>query len=58
MQIKPENAPKNDPLRGSIQPSGLRAEQNRTFLTEKLQPEKSVFALGAFRHNVATKEQV
>ena len=58
MQIKVENQPQQDPLKGAIQLSGLRAEQNRTFLTEKQQPQKGVFTIGAFRHNVTFKEQV
>ncbi len=35
---------------------GLRAEENRTFLTDKKQPEKSIFNYGHVRHNVHSKE--
>lgn len=35
----------------------LRQEANRTYLAEKEQPQKSIFSLGAFRHNVAFADQ-
>ena len=43
----------------SVVPSttNLRAEQKRTFLVDKTQPEKSIWSIGAVRHNVHTSEQ-
>ena len=35
----------------------LRKENNRTYLAENDQPQKSIFSLGAFRHNVAFADQ-
>ncbi|CDW91057.1 UNKNOWN [Stylonychia lemnae] len=57
MKIDYSNSPYSDPLKGTIQKNGVRQENYRTFLTEKEQPQKSVFSIGGFRHNVATKEQ-
>ena len=51
--------PKNssDPMQ-RVQPSGmnLRGETNRTFLIDRKQPDKSIWAFGDFRHNVHSKE--
>lgn len=51
--------PKNqtDFMKGTCQ-GGLRQENNRTFLTDKEQPKKSIFSIGNFRHNVPFKDQV
>jgi hypothetical protein len=42
---------KEDPLHATTF-GILKKEANRTFLAEKDQPKKSIFSLGAFRHNV------
>ena len=57
MKIDYSQAPQKDPLRATVQLNGLRAENNRTILTDKDQPQKSVFQIGAFRHNVTFKHQ-
>jgi hypothetical protein len=46
--------PKDDTFKQTVF-GNLRAETKRTFLTDKEQPKRSVFAMGGFnRHNVAT----
>ena len=55
MQIATDKSvvPKEDTFKQTTF-GNLRAETNRTFLTDKEQPKRSVFALGGFnRHNVA-----
>lgn len=53
--IPQEAIPTSDPLHGTS--FGLiKKEANRTFLAEKEQPKKSVFCVGAFRHNVPFAE--
>ena len=49
--------PDSDPLMPKgVQPGVVRDEANRTFLVEKDQPKRSIFNLGAFRHNVHSTE--
>ena len=49
--------PGPDPLCADSVKHGVRAESNRTFLVEKSQPQRSIFNLGSFRHNVHSVEQ-
>ena len=50
--------PKNtsDPMKATTEKGGLREENNRTFLCDKVQPQKSIFNIGHIRHNVHSKE--
>jgi len=47
---------KSDSMMATVEKFGLRNETNRTFLFDKSQPQKSVFAYGQIRHNVHSKE--
>ena len=55
MQVEHER-PAYDPLAPTSVKHGVRKETNRTFLVDKQQPVRSVFACGNMRHNVHTKE--
>ena len=56
MQVS-HKKPGPDPLGSTAVKHGVRAEANRTFLVEKSQPQRSIFNLGAFRHNVHSVAQ-
>ena len=56
MQVD-HKAPEHDPMQPFSVKTGVRKEVNRTFLVEKKQPRRSIFALGSVRHNVPTKEE-
>ena len=48
---------KTDAMKGIMPVTvNLRQENNRMFLCEKDQPQKSVWSFGDFRHNVHSKE--
>ncbi len=48
---------KTDTMKGVIPKTvNLREENNRIFLCDKKQPEKSVWSFGDFRHNVHSKD--
>jgi GH18 family chitinase len=49
--IAPEAKNKGDSFKG-VTFSNVRKDQNMTFLAEKDQPQKSVFGIGGWRHNV------
>ena len=51
------NKPGPDPLCQVGVKHGVRKETNRTFLVEKTQPQRSLFALGSVRHNVHFKHE-
>lgn len=55
MQVEHERPP-FDPLKPTSVKHGVRKEANRTFLVDKQQPIRSIFAGGSMRHNVHTKE--
>ena len=58
MKLDYQNAPTRDPMKSTVQKgAALRQENNRTFLADREQPQKNVFSIGGFRHNVTTKEQ-
>eukprot|EP00347_Sterkiella_histriomuscorum_P005317 403357067 len=58
MKLDYSNTPQSDPLKSMVtKGAAVRQENNRTILVDKDQPQKSVFSIGGFRHNVATKEQ-
>ena len=54
MQVN-HKKPGPDPLQPIAIKGGVRRETNRTFLMEKQQPMKSIFEIGAIRHNVHSK---
>ena len=56
MQVE-HKAPDSDPMIPTSVKHGVRHETNRTFLVEKKQPRRSIFALGTMRHNVPTKAE-
>jgi hypothetical protein len=39
-----------------VKRQNLRCESNRVYLSDRNEPPKSIFNLGQFRHNLATKE--
>mmetsp|Transcript_6072 Transcript_6072/g.10304 ORF Transcript_6072/g.10304 Transcript_6072/m.10304 type:complete len:175 (-) Transcript_6072:32-556(-) len=48
--------PDHDPLFPIGVKHGVRQENNRLFLVEKSQPQRSMFSLGSMRHNVQSVE--
>ena len=55
MQVS-HKKPGPDPLITTAVKHGVRHEANRTFLVEKNQPQRSIFNLGSFRHNLHSVE--
>lgn len=55
MKIDAPNRVQGDTMKGRVEKFGLREESNRTFLTDKQQPGKSIFSIGSVRHNVHSK---
>lgn len=50
MQVSHQK-PGPDPLKALPPPVAMRSETNRTILVERDQPKRSIFNLGAYRHN-------
>jgi hypothetical protein len=57
MQIESNSVPPNH-MKNMKPPPFLRQEQKRMILVEENQPEKSLFSLGDFRHDVRTLDEV
>ena len=55
MQVS-HKKPGADPLTATSVKHGVRHEANRTFLVEKNQPQRSIFNIGSFRHNLHSVE--
>lgn len=58
MQNKADRC-ENTIFKKTLAPNFIREEKSkkRMFLVDKVQPEKSVFSIGDFRHNVSTRDE-
>ena len=56
MQRRSQITPMNQ-FTSILPPPTLRKEPKRMFLFDNLQPEKSIYSVGDFKHNVITKEE-